>query len=86
MVHSANLFEPIKVGAIQLAPGAAAIVAKGDADLAAFGRHFIANRGFSARIAQGLALKPYDRETFHAGVTRGYIDYPFSTKPMGENK
>jgi N-ethylmaleimide reductase len=61
-------------------------VAKGEADLAAFGRHFIANPGLSARIAQGLALKLYDRETVYAGGTRDYIDYPFSTKSMGENK
>jgi N-ethylmaleimide reductase len=64
--------------------GAAAIVAKGDADLVAFGRHFIANPDLPARIARGLALNPYDRATFYTGGDRGYTDYPFSALPMGE--
>ena len=64
--------------------GAAAIVARGDADMVAFGRHFIANPNLPARIARGLPLNPYDRATFYTGGARGYKDYPFSTLPMGE--
>jgi N-ethylmaleimide reductase len=60
-------------------------VARGDADLVAFGRHFIANPDLPARIARGLALNPYDRATFYTGGARGYTDYPFSTLPMGGN-
>jgi len=65
--------------------GAAAIVDNGDADLVAFGRHFIANPDLPARIAGGQPLNPYDRSTFYTGGIRGYTDYPFSTQPMGGN-
>jgi N-ethylmaleimide reductase len=65
--------------------GAAAIVARGDADMVAFGRHFIANPDLPARIARGLPLNPYDRATFYTGGARGYTDYPFSTPPRGGN-
>jgi N-ethylmaleimide reductase len=65
--------------------GAAAIVAKGDADLVAFGRHFIANPDLPARIACGLPLNPYNRATFYTAGARGYTDYPFSTPTMEGN-
>ena len=56
---------------------AEAIVATGDADLVAFGRHFIANPDLPKRIQFGLPLNPYDRTTFYGGDSRGYTDYPF---------
>lgn len=56
---------------------AAAIVAAGDADLVAFGRHFISNPDLPKRIQQGLPLNAYDRTTFYGGDARGYTDYPF---------
>ena len=56
---------------------AEAIVEKGDADLVAFGRHFIANPDLPARIKLGLPLNPYDRKTFYGGDFHGYTDYPF---------
>jgi N-ethylmaleimide reductase len=56
---------------------ALAIVEKGDADLVAFGRHFISNPDLPRRIAHGLPLTPYDRKTFYGGDARGYTDYPF---------
>jgi N-ethylmaleimide reductase len=56
---------------------AKAIVASGDADLVAFGRHFIANPDLPERIRQGLPLNPYDRATFYGGDAHGYTDYPF---------
>lgn len=56
---------------------AEAIVEKGDADLVAFGRHFIANPDLPKRIKHGYPLNAYDRTTFYGGDRRGYNDYPF---------
>jgi N-ethylmaleimide reductase len=61
--------------------GAEAIVEKGDADLVAFGRHFIANPDLPKRIKLGLPLNAYDRNTFYGGDQRGYTDYPFYASP-----
>jgi N-ethylmaleimide reductase len=55
---------------------AEATVAKGDASLIAFGRHFIANPDLPRRIELGLPLSPYDRSTFYGFEPRGYTDYP----------
>ena len=55
---------------------AEAIVTFGDADLVAFGRHFISNPDLPERIRQGLPLTRYDRSTFYGGDARGYTDYP----------
>ena len=52
------------------------IVSLGDADLVAFGRHFIANPDLPERIRKGLPLNRYDRSTFYGGDARGYTDYP----------
>jgi N-ethylmaleimide reductase len=57
--------------------GAEAILRKGDADLVAFGRHFIANPDLPQRLRLGLPLNPYDRTTFYGGDAHGYTDYPF---------
>ncbi len=57
--------------------GAEEIVAKGDADLVAFGRYFIANPDLPRRIRLGLPLNPYDRSSFYGGNAHGYTDYPF---------
>jgi len=56
---------------------AEAIVEKGDADLVAFGRHFVANPDLPERIRLGLSLNEYDRKTFYTFDARGYTDYPF---------
>jgi N-ethylmaleimide reductase len=53
------------------------IVEKGEADLVAFGRHFISNPDLPKRIQLGLPLNPYDRATFYGGDAHGYTDYPF---------
>jgi len=53
------------------------ILEKGDADLVAFGRHFIANPDLVYRFENGLQLNPYDRETFYGGDRQGYNDYSF---------
>jgi N-ethylmaleimide reductase len=55
---------------------AEAIVSSGDADLVAFGRHFISNPDLPERIRRGLPLIRYDRSTFYGGDARGYTDYP----------
>ena len=55
---------------------AEAIVASGDADLVAFGRHFISNPDLPERLRRGLPLNRYDRTTFYGGDARGYVDYP----------
>jgi N-ethylmaleimide reductase len=56
---------------------AEAIIEKGDADLVAFGRHFLANPDLPKRIKLGLPLNEYDRTTFYTFDARGYTDYPF---------
>jgi N-ethylmaleimide reductase len=57
---------------------AEAILERGDADLVAFGRLFIANPDLPKRIKRGLPLNAYDRATFYGDNSRGYTDYPFS--------
>ncbi|SPB17098.1 N-ethylmaleimide reductase [Caballeronia novacaledonica] len=56
---------------------AEAILQSGDADLVAFGRHFIANPDLPERLRKHLPLNPYDRATFFGGTDAGYTDYPF---------
>ncbi len=59
-------------------PGTAEeVVEKGDADLVAFGRHFLANPDLPKRIQLGLPLNAYDRKTFYTFDAQGYTDYPF---------
>ena len=58
------------------AESAATIVEAGDADLVAFGRHFVSNPDLPERIRRNLPLNRYDRSTFYGGDGRGYIDYP----------
>ena len=70
-----------------IAPGgfngesAAAIIAAGDADFVAFGRHFIANPDLPERLQRKLPLNRYDRSTFYGGDGRGYTDYPVHAEP-----
>jgi N-ethylmaleimide reductase len=52
------------------------IIEKGDADLVAFGRHFIANPDLPKRFKLGRPLNLYDRATFCGGDYHGYTDYP----------
>jgi|SRR5450830_25789 len=56
---------------------AEAIVQAGDADLVAFGRHFIANPDLPRRLRDGLPLNAYQRDSFFGGDATGYTDYPF---------
>jgi len=59
---------------------ATAILDAGDADLVAFGRHFIANPDLPERLRNGWPLNPYDRPTFFGGTEVGYTDYPVYAK------
>jgi N-ethylmaleimide reductase len=58
------------------AAGAEAILARGEADLVAFGRHFLANPDLPERLRRNLPLNAYDRTTFYYGAEKGYADYP----------
>ncbi len=56
---------------------AEAILQAGDADLVAFGRHFVSNPDLPDRLRNNLPLTPYVRDTFFGGTEIGYTDYPF---------
>lgn len=77
-------FRPLVTGATRIISAgghtresARAVVEKGDADLVAFGRHFIANPDLPERLRQNARLNPYHRPTFYGGGVEGYTDYPF---------
>jgi N-ethylmaleimide reductase len=52
------------------------LIAKGLADLIAFGRPYIANPDLVQRFAAGAPLAEVDWETVYASGLRGYTDYP----------
>jgi len=56
--------------------GAEAILAKGHADVVAFGRHFTSNPDLPERFRRGYPLTPYVRDAFWGGDERHYIDFP----------
>jgi N-ethylmaleimide reductase len=58
------------------AHSAEAAIARGDADLIAFGVPFLANPDLPARYAKAASLNAPDQATFYAGEAKGYIDYP----------
>jgi N-ethylmaleimide reductase len=73
-----KIFKGIIVAAGGFEPESAEeIVEKGDADLVAFGRHFVANPDLPKRIRCGLPLNADDRKTFYTFDSRGYTDCPF---------
>ena len=79
-------------GAIIVAGGydaqrAEAILDSGLADLVAFGRPFIANPDFPARIAKNLPLADFDASTLFGGDAHGYSDYPSTlhSKPQASH-
>ena len=78
---ASGLLRPLFDGPVIAAGGfdaadADAILTRGDADLVAFGRHFLANPDLPERLRRNLPLNPYDRDTFYYGGTKGYADYP----------
>jgi N-ethylmaleimide reductase len=58
------------------AHSADAAIARGDADLIAFGVPFLANPDLPVRYAKQTPLNAPDQATFYAGEAKGYIDYP----------
>jgi N-ethylmaleimide reductase len=58
------------------ADSADAAIARGDADLIAFGVPFLANPDLPVRYAKHTPLNAPDQATFYAGEAKGYIDYP----------
>ncbi len=54
-----------------------ALLARGDADMVAYGKLFLANPDLPARFARGAALNAPDPATFYGGDAKGYTDYPF---------
>ncbi|ABD68061.1 NADH:flavin oxidoreductase/NADH oxidase [Rhodoferax ferrireducens T118] len=55
---------------------AEAALAEGRADLIAFGRPFIANPDWVARMRNGAAVSALDMSTFYTPGPKGYTDYP----------
>ncbi len=55
---------------------AEAIVASGNADAVAFGRHFLSSPDLPKRIELSEPLTPCDRDNFYTFDARGYTDYP----------
>jgi N-ethylmaleimide reductase len=55
---------------------AEAIVASGEADLVAFGRHFSSNPDLPYRLKHKLPLTPYVRAAFWGGDEKHYSDFP----------
>jgi N-ethylmaleimide reductase len=55
---------------------AGAAIARGEADLVAFGVPFIANPDLPLRYRKHAALNTPDAGTFYSGEEKGYIDYP----------
>ncbi len=53
---------------------------KGNADLIAFGRNFLANPDFVERIVAGATLNPVDFTTIYSPGEKGYVDYPTMTE------
>src|SRR6202162_1688642 len=73
-----KIFKGTIVEAGGFEPGTAEeVVENGDADLVAFGRHFLANPDLPKRIRLGLPLNADDRNTFYTFDALGYTDYPF---------
>lgn len=54
-----------------------AVLEKGEADLVAYGKLFIANPDLPERFLAGAELNQPDPGTFYGGDAHGYTDYPF---------
>jgi N-ethylmaleimide reductase len=52
------------------------VIARGEADLVAFGVPFLANPDLPIRYRNNTSLNAPDQATFYAGEEKGYIDYP----------
>jgi N-ethylmaleimide reductase len=61
-------------GGYDATTGAAALAA-GEADLIAYGRHFLANPDLVERFRRGAPLNKPDTSTFYTEGPKGYTDY-----------
>jgi N-ethylmaleimide reductase len=52
------------------------VVAKGEADLVAFGKPFISNPDLVERLRVDAPLAALNRDTLYGGSAAGYTDYP----------
>jgi N-ethylmaleimide reductase len=52
-------------------------IGAGDVDAIAFGRNFIGTPDLPKRLAMGVELNRYHRDSFYGGTEKGYTDYPF---------
>jgi N-ethylmaleimide reductase len=55
---------------------ASEVIARGEADLVAFGTPFLANPDLPRRLQAAAPLNTPDQKTFYAGEEKGYVDYP----------
>jgi N-ethylmaleimide reductase len=62
-------------GGYDATTGAAALE-RGEADLIAYARHFLANPDLVERFKQGASLNNPDSSTFYTDGAQGYTDYP----------
>jgi N-ethylmaleimide reductase len=77
-----KIFNGIIIAAGGFEPNTAdQVIASGNADLVAFGRHFVSNPDLPNRIRLGQPLSPYDRGTFYTFNADGYTDYPPYASP-----
>ena len=58
-----------------------AAIARGEADLVAFGVPFLANPDLPMRYRKNAPLNTPDPTTFYSGEEKGYIDYPALAQP-----
>jgi 2,4-dienoyl-CoA reductase-like NADH-dependent reductase (Old Yellow Enzyme family) len=58
------------------ATNAAPAIENSEADGIVYGRYFISNPDLPERLAKGLELAPYNRNTFYSSGNEGYTDYP----------
>jgi N-ethylmaleimide reductase len=74
--HMRSVFDGplILNGGYDAATGAAALGA-GEADMIAYGRHFLANPDLVERFRRGAALTEPDASTFYTDGPKGYTDY-----------
>ncbi|CAL9730759.1 NADPH dehydrogenase 3 [Monosporozyma unispora] len=66
----------VKAGNFASHPELAKEALKNDQTLIAYGRYFISNPDLVHRLAEGLPLNKYDRDTFYSLEAEGYTDYP----------
>jgi N-ethylmaleimide reductase len=52
------------------------VIASGNADLVAFGRHFTSNPDLPYRLQHNLPLTPYVHAAFWGGSEKHYSDFP----------